>query len=1731
MKQVISIFFLLFLTLTWVQGQEVVFGGKLSDRDKGGNLSDVEVKAIANGSEVYSTTTNRRGAYTVKMPVGKVYKIKYIKSGYVTKTMSIDLTSVNEEDLPIGGEIMPPVDIDLFKKRDNVDFSFLEEEPVVSWDYDERNLIMDWDRSVYNKMKKRIDDLLAEAEDKSKENEAKYNALIKEADGLFESEKYEEALEKYEEALHVPGKQAEEHPNKRLMEIEDILQQLAEKELEESQSNQEYQNLLDEAENLTENKEYDNAIDKYHEALKIKPEEQFPHDKIEEIKELQKTEQEEKAYNDLITEADNLFEKETYNEASEKYKEAAKLLPEKDYPRDQIKLIDEKLAAQKELEANKEKYEAAIAEADRLFNEEKYERSIVEYEKAIGFNDEANHPKDQIEIAEEKLKEQEEQAKNQEEFDALVKAGDQLFNSKNYNDAISKYDDALALMSSSEVEKKRQDAADALAALENEKQTEEKINELLASAKSSFDSEEYENALTDYNKVLELEKTNKKAIEGKNKSEQALKKQNELNAAKIEFNELVSKADDLYDTEKWVEAEKMYQAANKVIEDDAHVSKRLSDVKLKIEENKELAEQQEKIQELLDQAARQKSDELWDKAIASYEEILDLNANHTEAKDLLDETKALRDESIANKEKQAKFDKLKSEADQLFANKKWKESKEIYLEAKEVLPSEKVDDQLKIIEKELSKLSSEKEREENYNKAIEEAEVFESSEEYQKAIDKYNDALAYKENDATAKNRIKDLEKKIKEIEDEQLKEEKYQAAIEDGNKALDDKDFAKAIKLFDDALEIKPVDPNALKLKKDAKAELDKLQSNEEQYQNLLAEGKAEKEEGELEKAKRTYEDAQQMRPNDPIPQNAIVEIDELLRQREEVLAENENQKELEKSYQNKLDLANVAAQNFKYEKAIEHLKEASKIKPEEEFPKKKINEYQTLLDQIEEQNSKGDKYKNVIRKADAAFDSKNYKESIELYNEALGVKEEDEYANSQIIKAKNYIENKENEEMLEAYQEVIERANLSFNTTEYEEALELYEEALTVKPGDKFASNRRDETRQILDDLASKAESNKEDEDEFNRLIKEADEYFDNESYIDAKEAYEKALEIKSNDVYAIERAQESVTLAKSKVNAGDEARYQKILTKADEYFDAENYDKAKSLYERALGLRSYDEYPKDKLVEIKRILEGPVKKEVNLEYLGEEEGISIEEGAALLSQAEVSRKNQKSENVMKSIRKNEENVENKTLSDYEERQTYQSEITRLLDDAREVNSDENKEHTDYSSQIDDYQYSITQQKIQENNFERNAVLRENDNLTYIIDDNRELYKKRKDDHYDDIETLNKIENDYKDQKVAESKNNRRNIQKTTDEIDDIADDRRTDAERGTRMRRANEDGVRKLEESNEIRDFERNEDNYDKIQRLQDEATLTEIARSESSKEKTIIQKQIADDILALDGELKRKSQDQQRQSQEENRKSDALLTEASDQYKESKENNDIKRKQTVEDIKRLQSDQELANKKAKEKKSNDIQNNVDETVAVKILKEEGVREMKDDLLAINEDLKSQQDRINRDNRLRAENESKERQDVVDDLDLTKEKESAARKQKNEKTKENNESIKAVEASIGAGESARKKANKDKKMNTQKVLDDLESKKIEVTPKIANSLGDDFPEGVSQETYVRKDKNDLPNKVVTRRIVVKDGHGEVYIRIQTRNGITYSKNGSPITEQSWIKGTESAKLERHF
>ncbi len=116
-----------------------------------------------------------------------------------------------------------------------------------------------------------------------------------------------------------------------------------------------------------------------------------------------------------------------------------------------------------------------------------------------------------------------------------------------------------------------------------------------------------------------------------------------------------------------------------------------------------------------------------------------------------------------------------------------------------------------------------------------------------------------------------------------------------------------------------------------------------------------------------------------------------------------------------------------------------------------------------------------------------------------------------------------------------------------------------------------------------------------EYNETIATADNFFVQHKYDDAKTYYLKALEIKVGEEYPTQRIQEiDEILLKEK-----ELRYENELKSADKFFTEQEYEKAMNGYIKASKIKPEEQYPKDKINEINRLL-AELNKQTQKKYL---------------------------------------------------------------------------------------------------------------------------------------------------------------------------------------------------------------------------------------------------------------------------------------------------------------------------------------------------------------------------------------------------------------------------------------------------------------------------------------------------------------------------------------------------
>ena len=463
----------------------------------------------------------------------------------------------------------------------------------------------------------------------------------------------------------------------------------------------------------------------------------------------------------------------------------------------------------------------------------------------------------------------------------------------------------------------------------------------------------------------------------------------------------------------------------------------------------------------------------------------------------------------------------------------------------------------------------------------------------------------------------------------------KYQGLIVAADKALGAKSYEDAKGKYNEAAELKPTEKypkDKLKeidgilaelAKKKAEEEASKMaeKDREEKYQQLIAAGDKALNNKSFDEAKNSYNEALGVKPAEKYPKDKLKEIEGLLAELAKKKAEEEAalkaEKERNEKYQGLIILADKALGAKSYQEAKGKYNEALAVKATEQYPKDKIKEIEAILNELsskeEQEKALNAKYQGLIASADKALGAKSYEDAKGKYNEALGLRPEEKYPKDKLKEIENIlaeIAKKQNESELEKeaerkkkeyYQAVIAQADAEYYADNFDKAVKKYQEALTIYTNEQYPKNQL----KAIEEAKSKKQNEQALNDKYNAIILEADKGFNSETYDLAKVKYNEALKVKPSESYPKNRLDEIerilIELAKKEeisvtLNAQDQKKkeYDSFIGLADKQFADKTYDQAKSFYQKALSVMPSEEYPKNKIDEINKILAEIAEKE---------------------------------------------------------------------------------------------------------------------------------------------------------------------------------------------------------------------------------------------------------------------------------------------------------------------------------------------------------------------------------------------------------------------------------------------------------------------------------------------------------------------------------------------------------
>lgn len=351
----------------------------------------------------------------------------------------------------------------------------------------------------------------------------------------------------------------------------------------------------------------------------------------------------------------------------------------------------------------------------------------------------------------------------------------------------------------------------------------------------------------------------------------------------------------------------------------------------------------------------------------------------------------------------------------------------------------------------------------------------------------------------------------------------------------------------------------------KENRKEDEALKLNQQKYDAALSSAEMQLKSADYEYALAGFKSASDIKPSEIYPKTKIAEIEKLLsanisrKNAYEVALKNGDQSLIEK----------------KYDAALTQYRTALALFPEENYPSKKIEEISSLTARQKESN---ENYSKVIAEADIQFNANKYEDAILFYNKALVYKPAETYPNQKIAEAQGMIALLKSKE--ENYASAIAVGDKLFSASKFSEALNAYKQALTIKPNESYPLAKTSEITSILSKQTSDAEN-------YAQAIRTGEKALAAGNFSLALTSFQDANKIKPTELYPIEQITE--IKAETANQQKKDNSYATALKTGDQLFAGKEYKGAITAYTEAAGIKKNEKYPQDQIAKINEILLG--------------------------------------------------------------------------------------------------------------------------------------------------------------------------------------------------------------------------------------------------------------------------------------------------------------------------------------------------------------------------------------------------------------------------------------------------------------------------------------------------------------------------------------------------------------
>ncbi|NOR87976.1 MAG: hypothetical protein GQ527_10235, partial [Bacteroidales bacterium] len=773
-----------------------------------------------------------------------------------------------------------------------------------------------------------------------------------------------------------------------------------------AQESKDYNSLIKSADEYYQKKDFYNAKQAYQMATKLKPEEAYPKEKVQEIINLLKAEMAVRGeYDEFVELADEAFQAKEYPIAIENYKKALALIAYESHPNDQL---EKAKSLQEAYLLKKQIYEEAIKTADQHFISKEYDQALSFYRDAANVDEEQKYPNDQILKITNIIQNQN---SNQLAFEQAIIKGDQQLNYQKFSEALQQYEVAVSLMPNDSYAIKQIEKMKLFIEMEKE------YDGIAAKADELYVNKDFVAAKVEYQKAQRILPEKTYALNMISKIDASLNKE-QLKQAKLEENyqKSISEGDQLFKEQKYQAAYSKYAKALELKPNEAYPKTQLEEIDIILasgyielscfvhENNKGLFDS--RIQ--LTQGGR----------VLETAEI-GTNGKHTIKLDL-------------NKEYQIRFyktDYVQKIFDVNTALPRDVNHNNIYEYDLVVglFPSCSAD--LSILDRPLTEITYYKNKGNFF-------------------IDEERARIVI--------NRVNELQKECKEILEQEENKNEYDKIIAKADKYLVQENYAKALENYSSASLILP----SMEYPKQKILEINSILQAIDKYQALIVAGDAKYNAKDYENALYDYYAAKNLKPNEVYPQQKIDDIDLIINA----------QKELDASYLAQIKQADSLYSLDSLPMAIDSYRLALKIKAQEDYPKNQIKKIEREMGQQKELDKK---YQDAIAEADRLFESEKLNDAKSAYLVASQIKPDEMYPKYKIEDINTIEEQRKIRALDDNYANILTEADQLFEKSAFTEALPLYKRAVELKPRETYPPAQIEKINLLLAQLQADDET----------------------------------------------------------------------------------------------------------------------------------------------------------------------------------------------------------------------------------------------------------------------------------------------------------------------------------------------------------------------------------------------------------------------------------------------------------------------------------------------------------------------------------------------------------------------------------------------------------------------------------------------------------------------------------